>query len=361
MDKVPLTSGSDTDTKLAFSIRFPPAEGPEETGNLAREAEEAGFSTVWAVDTPLLAGALFDPYVDLVAVAQSTSRVNIGPAVSPLYLRSPVATAAGILSLDRISNGRAILGLGTGGSALVTLGVSKDESLNYTKGAIERQAILRDQVQLYRRIFAGEPVSLGRRDMQLANPRPIKIYVAASGPKMLELAGAIADGVMIHVGIWPPAVRDAIDRIHQGATGAGRDPHSIAIVCSTYTAVSRSGDREADIRHVKPEASFFYSVLPHVLEQAGFDTARRAPEKMPHPDMTHAFDWEEAMEAAETYIPDEVVEKFCLVGPPDAAIARIQELASLGVTEVYVRGTSSYRLPRDLVHTFRDHVLPAFL
>lgn len=343
-----------------FGIRFPPAEGPEATSKLAHEAENAGFSNIWAVDTPLLAGELFDPYVDLVPVALNTNQVRLGPAVSPLYLRSPVATAAGILSLDRISGGRAILGLGTGGSALVTLGVSKDESLTYTRGALERQHVLREQVELYRRIFAGEPVSVGQRDIQLAEPRPIEIYLAASGPKMLELAGGIADGVMIHVGIWPPAVKDAIDRIHRGAEAAGRDPATIDIVCSTYTAISPSGDRQADIRHVKPEASFFYSIMPKLVEQAGFETSRRFPEKMPHPDMTHAYDWEEAMDAADTYIPDALVKAFCLVGPADAAIARIRELFDLGVSQLYVRGTSSYHLPHELVHTFRDHILPTF-
>jgi 5,10-methylenetetrahydromethanopterin reductase len=219
---------------------------------------------------------------------------------------------------------------------------------------------LQGQVAVYRRIFAGEPVNVGQRDIQLAEPRPIKIYLAASGPKMLELAGAIADGVMIHVGIWPRAVQDAIERIHRGAEAAGRDPATIEIVCSTYTAISPSGDRQADIRRVKPEASFFYSIMPKLLEQAGFDTSRRFPDKMPHPDMTHAYDWEEAMEAADTYIPDAVVETFCLVGPPDAAIERIKELFELGVSQLYVRGTSSYHLPHDLVHTFRDHIFPAF-
>jgi 5,10-methylenetetrahydromethanopterin reductase len=355
-----MTTDAQTTPKLAFGIRFPPAEEPEEVARLATEAEEAGFSYIWAVDSPLLAGGLFDPYVDLVAAAQSTTRARLGPAVSPLYLRSPVATAAAILSLDRISKGRAVLGLGTGGSALVTLGVSTDESLRYTGGALERQGVLREQVALYRRLFAGEPVSFGRRAIQLTAARPIKIYLAASGPRMLELAGAIADGVMIHVGIWEPAVRDAIERIHRGARAAGRDPAAIDIVCSTYTAVSPTGDRQADIRHVRPEASFFYSVLPRLLEQAGFDTSQRAPAKMPYPDMTHAYDWEEAMAAAESYIPDGVVEAFCLIGPPEAAIARIEELRGLGVTQLYVRGASSYHLPRDLVHTFRDHILPAF-
>lgn len=355
-----MTESSSHPRRPTFSIRFPPAEEPGAVARLAREAEEAGFSSIWAVDSPLLSEGLFDPYVDLVTAAQATSTVTIGPAVTPLFLRSPVANAAAILSLDRISSGRAVLGLGTGGSALVTLGLSGDEALRYNAGAIERQAILKEQVAFYRRLFAGEPVSMGKRDIKLEKARPIKIYLAASGPKALELAGSIADGVMIHVGIWPPAVTEAVAAIRRGAEGAGRDPASVEIVCSTYTAISPEGDRRGDIRHVKPEASFFYSVMPKLLERAGFDMSRRAPEKMPYPDMTHAYDWEEAMRAADSFIPDEVAELFCLVGPPDDAIARIRELVELGVDQLYVRGTSSYHLPHDLVHTFRDQIIPAF-
>lgn len=345
---------------LAFGIRFPPAEGPAETGRLAAAAEDAGFGWIWAVDSPLLAGPLFDPYVDLVAAAQQTERAMIGPAVSPLSLRSPIATAAAILSLDRISGGRAVLGLGTGGSALVTLGVSNKADRTYTAGARERQDELREQVLLFRRLFAGDAISFGSREIRLDHPRPIKIYLAASGPRMLELAGAIADGVIIHVGVHPPIVHDAVERIRKGALEAGRDPDKLDLVCSTYTAISREGDRRRDIKHVKPEASFFYSITPKLLEQAGFDVTRRFPERMPHPDMTHAYDWDEAMAAADSYIPDEVVEAFCLVGPPDDAIRRIRELHGLGITQMYVRGTSSYSLPHELVATFADAILPSF-
>jgi 5,10-methylenetetrahydromethanopterin reductase len=271
-----------------------------------------------------------------------------------------VATAAAILSLDRISGGRAVLGLGSGGSALVTLGIARRQDLTYTAGARERQDQLKREVELLRRLFRGEPISLGTRDIQLEAPSSIKIYLAASGPRMLELAGSLADGVIIHVGTWPPAVRDAIARVRRGAQRAGRDPDTIDYVCSTYTAVSSDGDRQRDIRYVRPEASFFYSIMPALVEEAGFDISRRFPERVPRPDMTHAFDWEEAMRAAETYIPDQMVEQFCLVGPPEAAIKRIRQLQTLGITQLYVRGATSYRLPVDLVETFGRLIIPHF-
>lgn len=343
---------------LSFGIRFPPCDAPEASAAFAQQAESAGFDWIWAVDSPLLAGALFDPYVDLATCAAHTRRVRLGPCVSPLGLRTPVATAAAILSLDRLSGGRAVLGLGSGGSALVTLGMARNPDLTYTTGARGRQDQLRDEVLLLRRLLAGEPVSLGTRDIQLDQPSGVKIYLAASGPRMLELAGALADGVIMHVGVWPPAVRDAVERVRRGAERAGRDPDQIDVVCSTYTAISADGDRRQDIRYVRPEASFFYSIMPQLVEEAGFDISKRFPDRMPRPDMTHAYDWEQAMAAAETYIPDAMVEQFCLVGPPSDAVARIRRLADLGITQLYVRGATSYKLPTDLVATFGREIIP---
>src|SRR5947209_1522301 len=94
---------------ISFSIRFPPAQPPEVLARSARLVEEAGFDAIWMVDTPLIAGEIFDPYVDLAVCAQHTSRVRLGPAVSNFSLRHPIATAAAILSLDRLSGGRAAL------------------------------------------------------------------------------------------------------------------------------------------------------------------------------------------------------------------------------------------------------------
>lgn len=346
--------------KLSFGVRFPPAEGPESTARLAREAEEGGFEWVWAVDTPLAAGPILDPYVDLVSAALATKKVMLGPNVSPLFLRSPVATAAAILSLDRISNGRAVLGLGTGGSALVTLGVRTKIDGNYGTGAADRRKMLEEQVEFYRKLFRGEGVSLGTREMRIAEPRPIKIYVAASGPKALELAGRIADGAILHVGVHIPTLKWCIEQVYKGAREAGRDPKSIDICVYTGTAIDPEGNRKADIKLIKPFSSSMYSLLPKMVEMAGFKIAQRQPERMPYPDMTHALNWEEAMEIAETYIPDEIPENFCLVGPPDEAIKKIEQMFEVGVTQFYLRGHYTYALPHKLVKTFNELIIPHF-
>lgn len=343
---------------IEFSIRFPPSQLPDTLARSARAAEEAGFGTIWMVDTPLIAGELFDPYVDLAVCALSTTRVRMGPAVSTFALRHPVATGAAILGLDRISGERAILGLGTGGSALVTLGqMTGHQGAFIAHSTRERRGALREGVQLLRRIFAGEAVNLGAREIQLPHPRHVPIYIAATGPKALELAGEIADGVIIQVGLHPDALEEAVTAVRRGAERAGRDFSAIRLICSTFAVVS--DDQQLDIDRVRPIASFFYSVTPRTLERLGYSVATRFPDWVPSPDLTHAYDWDDAMAAAKTYIPDTVVQNFCLVGPPAEARRRIASLRELGIHEVFLRWWSTYDLPDPLIDTFAREIIPS--
>lgn len=165
---------------VTFGIRFPPAQPYDDVAAAARLAEEAGFDFVWAVDSPLVAGNLSDPYVDLVAVARATRRVRLGPAVSNIYQRHPLTTAGAMLSLDRIAPGRTALGLGTGGSSLVTLGMAQGHAGAFAgggagSGARQRLEDLRQAVLLLRRLFRGEAIRPGQRQLRLTAPRHVPI------------------------------------------------------------------------------------------------------------------------------------------------------------------------------------------
>ena len=346
-------------SSMSFSIRFPPSQPPDVLIRSARRAEEAGFSTIWMVDTPLIAGEIFDPYVDLTVCALNTSRARLGPAVSTFSLRHPLAVGSAIVGLARVSDNRAVLGLGVGGSALITLGEMAGHRGAFVRDSMsERRERLRQGVLVLERLFAGETVSFGTREIRLPEPRRIPIYLAASGPKSLNLAGEIADGAIIQVGIEPDSLSHAIAMVRRGAVQAGRDPDSVKIVASTFAVVSEN--RADDINRVRPLASYLYSVVPDVLERAGIPTNKRFPDWVPVPDLTHAYDWEEAMSAAATYIPDETVERFCLVGPPEEVRHRIEELRELDVDEVFLRWCSTYDLPDPLVETFGLNIIPHF-
>jgi 5,10-methylenetetrahydromethanopterin reductase len=339
---------------LSFGIRVPPVGRLREVAGAARAAEAAGFDTIWTLDSPLLAGQLLDPYVALAACAETTSRARLGVAVTNPITRHPLVTACSILSLDDLSSGRAVLGIGSGDSAMRTLGLDPADARG-THGT--RRDQLRETVQLLNAIGAGEAVRLGATTFQLRRPaRRIPVYVSATGPRMLELAGEIADGVIIQVGIYRPCVEQALGHIRAGAAKAGRDPDDIDIVCSTFTSIA--DDRSLAIDRARPLAAWFYAVAPDLLELAAVPITRRQPARPVFPDISHPADHEDAMAEARRYVSDDAVEKFCLVGSAEDCVGRIRELADLGIHQIFFRHYLTYRLPLELIEIAGRAIIP---
>ena len=288
------------------------------------------------------------------ACAETTARARLGVAVTNPVTRHPLVTACSILSLDDVSGGRAVLGIGSGDSAMRTLGLDAADA-HGTHGT--RRDRLRETVELVRAIGAGEAVRLGPTTFQLARPgRRIPIYIAATGPRMLELAGQIADGVIIQVGLHPACIEQALAHIRKGAARAGRDPDAIDIVCSTFTSIA--DDRPVAIDRARPLAAWFYAVAPELLELASVPVGQRHPARPVLPDISHPADHEQAMAEARRYVSDDAVEKFCLVGPAEACVARLRQLADLGIHQIFFRHYLTYDLPLELIEAAGRVIIP---
>jgi 5,10-methylenetetrahydromethanopterin reductase len=341
---------------LSFGIRIPPCDRLQRVAEAAAAAEAGRFDYVWTLDSPLLAGVLFDPYVALAACAATTSRVRLGVAVTNPFTRHVAVTAAAALGLDDLSRGRAVLGLGSGDSAMRTLGLAPADAEG-THGA--RRPVIRETIQTLRAVFAGTPLTIGGRVLPRGPARRrIPIYLAATGPKMLELAGEVADGVIIQVGVYPACVERALAHVREGARKAGRSPDEIDIVCSTFTSVA--DDRRLAIDRARPLAAWFYAVAPHLLEIAGIQVGQRQPARPVFPDISHPADHADAMAEARRYVSDEAVEKFCLVGSPAECVPRLEELARLGVRQVFFRHYLTYEIPWSLIEAASREILPWF-
>ncbi|HEX2171217.1 MAG TPA: LLM class flavin-dependent oxidoreductase, partial [Dehalococcoidia bacterium] len=156
----------------------------------AKVAEDLGFDLVGLGDSQSL---FREVYVSLAVVAQATSRVRLGPMVSNLHTRHLALTASAIASIDDLSGGRAVLGLGTGDSSLLNIG-AKPATVTATRRAVET---LHD-------LFQGKMVPTETGTMHARwIPRPVPVWLAAEGPRMLEMTGAVADGVLIGTGLTP--------------------------------------------------------------------------------------------------------------------------------------------------------------
>jgi 5,10-methylenetetrahydromethanopterin reductase len=333
---------------VRFGLRVPTQGTPQETGAFAARVEAAGFDFLWMPDTPLLAGRWRDVYVHLTCAALQTSRLRLGPGVTNPLTRHPVATASAILSLDEVSAGRADLVAGTGYSSAYIIG-RKAATL----------ATMRQATALWRSIFQGQQTELGGLEISLTPPRPrLPIYLAATGPKMLQLAGEIADGVLIMVGASPGTVAWALEQIDIGMQRAGRQRHEVQRLLVVTACVA--ADKARAIEQMRPCAAGLYRHrhAATLLQVAGLAVPATLPSyPHPYPDLQHAVDWEEAKRAT-TFVPDEAVEALVAVGSGTEVVARAQALMALDIDAIWWRDEASYTRPDMLMAALAQEVLP---
>lgn len=333
---------------MRFGIRVPTQGTPQETGVFAARAEAAGFDFMWIPDTPLLAGRWRDIYVHLTCAALQTERLRLGPGVTNPLTRHPIATASAILSLDEVSDGRADLVAGTGYSSAYIIG-RKAATL----------ATMRQSTELWRSIFHGRVTELGGLEIELAAPRPaLPVYLAATGPKMLQLAGEIADGVLVMVGASPGTVSWALEQIDIGMQRAGRQRHEVKRMLVVTACVD--GDKARAIDQMRPCAAGLYrhahaSIL---LKRAGLAEPSDLPAyPRPYPDLQHAVDWDEARRAT-SFVPDEAVDALIALGSADDVAQRARALMALDIDAIWWRDEASYERPEVLMRALAQDVLP---
>ncbi len=188
----------------------------EDVASGAKLAEEMGFDYVGIADSQSLAREL---YVALSVVATSTERVLLGPTVSNPLTPHPAVAASAIASINELSKGRAFLGLGSGDSAVLNLGLRP-----------ARLAELHHYIQTVREMLAGETIEYrGDRGHVRWSNAAVPIAMSAEGPRTLAMAGSIADAAIIHTGLTPEVLDDTIGRIREGRGARGRGDQRVGI------------------------------------------------------------------------------------------------------------------------------------
>lgn len=317
-----------------------PTRPAGESARLAARAEALGLDAVWVIDSPVIWREL---WVTLTAAGAATSRIRVGSGVTTGLTRHPAVTASAALTLDELTGGRFILGLGSGDSSLATTGLGG-----------QRLADFRRTVESFRALLAGEEGRVGATPIRLAWAKPVRvpIYVAASGPRMLELAGAIADGVIMMVGVSPAIVGAALERVRAGARGAGRRPEDVDTVVWTACAMS-DGDPDRAREAVKANvARAVMRMLPHPIAPRYADVVAR---------IRQAYDYQlhtSALAPHGDLVPDALVDDFAVAGTAADCLASLRGLAGLGVGAVALalpdapfedRGTMLTRLAADVL------------
>jgi 5,10-methylenetetrahydromethanopterin reductase len=289
-----------------------------------RYAEQRGFEAVWQAESRLVRDAI----VPMAAYAAVTEKIKIGSGVINNWTRNIGLLAATFLTLDDLAPGRIICGLGAWWDPLArNVGIERRKPLLAMRETVD---VLRRLLNMERVTFNGEfhqvqdielDVVHGRRE-----PRDVAIMIGATGGKMMELTGEIADGAVLNYCVPPEYNDEALQQLEAGAKKAGRNLDDIdrpqLIVCSV------DHDREEAIDTTRALLTQYLAQQPHIAKASGVseDVVKSIQAILGWP-ATH-----EQIQQAKHLVPDELVHRITASGTPDEARAKVQEYIDRGAT-----------------------------
>ena len=305
---------------LYLQDAHPIREGME----LARYAEAKGFDAVWQAESRLVREAT----VPMAAFAAVTDAIKVGSGVADCWSRNPARLAATFSTLDDLAPGRVILGLGAWWDPLAAkVGITRSKPLG----------VMREVVTAVRALLHNETVTMHGDHVHLdgveldyvyqeRRPKDVPIYIGATGMKMMELTGEIADGVVLNYLVSPDYNRRAMDALATGADRAGRSIDDVdrpqLVVCSVHE------DRQTALDMARMMVTQYLGQQPHIMAASGVPQSLldRVGEVLTWP-ATH-----EQVEAASTLVPDEIVQMLTASGTADEARAKVSEYIVDGCT-----------------------------
>ncbi len=313
--------------------------------DLAVKAEQAGFSHVWSFDSHLL---WQEPFVIYSQILARTERVMVGPMVTNPGTRDWSVTASHFATLNEAFGNRTICGIGRGDSALRTLGL-KPTTI----------AELRAAVHAIRDLAEGRVADVRGREIHFpwVEGGALPVWVAAYGPRALALTGEVGDGFILQLAD-PDIVAWTIRAVKAAAEKAGRDPEAITFCVAAPAYV---GD---DLAHQRDQTRWFGGMVGNhvadIVDRYGADGSAVPKALTEYIKGREDYDYAEHGRAGNThtdFVPDEIVDRFCVLGPVENHLARLKELRELGVDQFAV-----YLQHDDKEHTlaaYGEHIIPA--
>jgi probable F420-dependent oxidoreductase len=328
--------------RMRFGITIKPDMPVERIIALTRQAEAAGFQYGWIFDSHVL---WLEPYPLLTLMAGNTKNMRLGPCVTNPATRDITVTASLFATLNLISGGRMQLGIGRGDSSRRVLGKKPVGA-----GDLERA------VKAFRELTAGREIDYEGQPTRLswAKGSP-PVWIAGYGPKVLDLAGRLADGVILQFAD-PDLIAWCLGFVKKGAEEAGRDWRKIEVMAAAPVWVSD------DLKVARERVRWFPALVSnHVVDLI----SRYKPEELP-PALTSfvrnrgGYDYQHHCEVESNnskFVSDDVVDRFCLVGRAEAHREKLRKLAGVGVTQfnVYLMCGDE----EDTLEIYKKEILPA--
>jgi probable F420-dependent oxidoreductase len=293
--------------------------------DLAVRAEQYGFSHVWTFDSHLL---WQEPYVVYSQILSATHRMVVGPMVTNPATRDWTVTASLFATLNDMFGNRTICGIGRG-----------DSAVRVTNGRPVTLATLRESIAVIRGLANGESVEYKGSTLRFpwGSSSRLPIWTAAYGPKALALTGEVADGFILQLAD-PDITAWSIAAVRKAAADAGRDPSSITICVAAPAYVTDGID--VGMEHARDQTRWFGGMVGNhvadIVSRYGADGAAIPKALSDYIAGREGYDYNvhgKAGGAHTDFVPDEVIDRFCVLGPIERHVERLTELRELGVDQ----------------------------
>jgi len=325
---------------MAFNLHGAVRSVVEGVGR-ARRSEELGYEGIYLADSQMNTP---DPFQVLALAAGETQKLRLGTAVTNMVYRDPTILACSGATLNELSNGRAVLGMGTGDGPIYALGRKAT-----------RMAAFEEGLKVIRELVHGRavPVSTGKEVPLRHGKFPVSIYLSVEGPRGLMLAGRLADGVILGNGFDLDVLEWARDRIAEGAVAVGRSLEDIDIMAAGMIYVGDDGNEARDRVRCRlanrAHHNFRFTMetvpadeLPGIRRfMDGFDITKPIEERVP-PELVTGY----------------LLQRFSIAGTPAECIERVRSLESAGVKRLMVTPPGGGY--DDLMERWAREVMPNF-
>jgi probable F420-dependent oxidoreductase len=312
--------------------------------DLAKKADMYGFSHVWTFDSHIL---WQEPYVIFSQILAETRNVIVGPMVTNPATRDWTVTASTYATLNEMYGNRTVCGIGRG-----------DSAVRVTNGKPTNLATLRESIHVIRELGNGRAVDYNGSSIRFpwASKSELEVWIAAYGPKALALTGEVGDGFILQLADADIA-QWTIKAVHEAAERVGRDPKSVTICVAAPAYVGN------DIAYMRDQCRWFGGMVGNhvadIVERYGENSA--VPKALTdYIKGRQGYDYNEHGRAGNshtTFVPDEIIDRFCILGDTKEHIRRLTELKELGVDQfaVYLQHDGK----ESTLEAYGETILPA--
>jgi probable F420-dependent oxidoreductase len=333
---------------LSFGVTVMPDPPYTRLVDLMKQAESNGFEYGWTYDSHIL---WQESYGTLPLVVAATEKLKLGHCVTNPGIREPTITASWYATMQDVSNGRMVMGIGRGDSSRRVVGLKP-----------VRVAEFEQSLRMVKDLMNGRAVGWNDKELKLGWVRkelpPIPMHVAGYGPRALGVAGRVGDGVIIQLAD-PQIIQWIMDTARKAAEEEGRDPDALeCIVCAPSHVTGELAEAREQVRWFPAMVS---NHVMDLIERYGADSEEIPAALTDYVKARKFYDYKEHSRVGAKhgeFVTDEICDRFCVLGTPEQATEKLKELESIGVDQFNVYLMTEGQ--EQTLETYGKEIIPRF-